>query len=66
MLQYATDELQKLYQLLEQEYDPLSLCSRVTPILTSLEEDESLKQYVQPLKDVMVVRLIKEVTLVWL
>jgi len=62
VLQHAPDELRQLYQLLEQEYDPLSLCARVNPILTSLEENESLKQYVNPLKDVMVVRLIKEVT----
>ena len=62
MLQFALEELQQLYQLLEQEYDPLSLCSRVTPILTSLEDNESLKQYVDPLKEIMIIRLIKEVT----
>ena len=61
MLQYAPDELRQLYQLLEMEYDPLSLCTHVTPILTSLEENDVLKQYMEPLKEVTVVRLIKEV-----
>ena len=62
MLQYAPDELRRLYQLLELEYDPLSLCTHVTPILTALEEKDLLKQYVEPLKEVTVVRLIKEVS----
>ena len=69
VLQYVPDELHQLYQLMELEYDPLSLCARVMSILTSLEENEALKkyidvlkQYVDPLKEVTVVRLIKEVT----
>jgi len=61
VLQYVPEELRKLYQLLELEYDPLSLCVHVTPILTTLKENELLKQYVEPLKEVTVVRLIKEV-----
>ena len=62
MLQYAPEELRQLYQLLEVDYDPLSLCAHVTPILTTLEEKELLKQYMEPLKEVTVVRLIKEVS----
>lgn len=62
MLQYAPDDLRQLYRLLELEYDPLSLCVHVTPILAALEENEVLKQYVESLKEVTVVRLIKEVS----
>ena len=61
VLQYAPNELRQLYQLLELEFDPLSLCSHVTPILDTLEKNELLKQYMGPLKEVTVVRLIKEV-----
>ena len=54
-------ELQQLYSCLELEFIPLQLSKRVTPILESLEEDEILKQYIEPARDVMLVRLIKEV-----
>lgn len=62
VLQYAPDDLRQLYRLMEVEYDPLSLCEHVIPILTTLEGNEPLKQYVKPLKEVTVVRLIKEVS----
>ena len=44
------------------EFNPLLLCKKVCPILDGLNENETLKQYVEPLKDVVVVRLIKEVS----
>ena len=43
------------------EFNPLQLCKKASPILEGLEEDETLRQYVEPAKDVLLVRLIKEV-----
>lgn len=61
MLQFTPVELQQLHQFLEQEFNPLLLCKRVAPILSGLESDEVLKEYVSPLREITLVRLIKEV-----
>lgn len=54
-------ELQQLYQYLEVDFDPLHLCCKVTPILESLETQEHLKQYVEFIREITLVRLIKQV-----
>ena len=63
VLHLLSPELQQLYQYLEVDFDPLHLCSHVMPILESLEEQENLGQYVPLLKDITLVRLIKQVWL---
>ncbi len=55
-------ELQQLYQYLEVEFNPLHLCRKVMPILESLEQQEHCMQYVDMLKQVLLVRLIKQVS----
>lgn len=54
-------ELQQLYRYLEVDFDPLHLCSKVMPILESLETQEHLKQYVEFIREITLVRLIKQV-----
>ena len=44
------------------EFNPLQLCKKVSPILDGLAEDEVLQQYVEPAREVLLVRLIKEVS----
>jgi hypothetical protein len=61
VLQLVSPELHQLYQCLEVDFDPLSLCSKVMPILEGLESQDALKQYMEPLKDITLVRLIKQV-----
>lgn len=61
VLHLLSPELQKLYQFLEVDFDPLHLCSNVVPILEELETQEHLSQYVQLIKDITLVRLIKQV-----
>ena len=60
-MQCITPELQEIYQLLEVEFIPLQLSSRLKVLLDKLEESKDLKQYVDSLKEVMLVRLIKQV-----
>lgn len=43
------------------EFNPLTLCKRVCPILEKLEENEATKQYVESMREVVLVRLIKQV-----
>ena len=61
VLQLLSPELQNLYDYLEMEFDPLHLSSKVVPILDGLDELETLKQYVEPLKEIVLVRLVKQV-----
>ena len=61
VMQCITPELQEIYQLLEVEFIPLQLSSRLKVLLDELEESKELNQYVESLKEVMLVRLIKQV-----
>ena len=61
VLQYVPVELQQLHKYLEVEFNPLLLCKRVAPILEGMESDDVLKEYTEPLKEITLVRLIKEV-----
>ena len=62
-MQLVTPDLQLLYKYLEEDFNPLLLCTRVVPILERLMEDKLFSQYVEPLKAIVLVRLIKQVSL---
>lgn len=61
VLQLLPAKLQQLYQHLEVEFNPLHLCRNVMPILDTLELQAHCRQYVELLKGVTLVRLIKQV-----
>ena len=63
----ASPRLQELYAWLEVDFHPLQLCSRVHIIVEELLADEGspLQQYVPALKDVTLVRLIRQVSQVY-
>lgn len=67
VVQLADKQFHDLYEWLETDFDPLNLCTRVKSITDIIAEDEksSLKQYIQALHDVTVVRLIREVSQVY-
>ena len=68
VLNYAYPALQHLYSFLEVDFDPLLLCSRVADVLAFIDKCDSapdLKQYVTPLKEVSIIRLLKEVAQVY-
>jgi translation initiation factor 3 subunit A len=65
ILQHTPPELQLLYTSLEVEFNPLQLCRKVSPVLDGLAEDETLSQYVESTREVLLVRLIKEVSQVY-
>ena len=65
MLQYVPVELQQLHQYLELEFNPLLLCKRISPILEGLESDDVLKEYTKALRETTLIRLIKEVCVVY-
>ena len=59
--QHIMPQLQDLYQGLENEFSPLKLCARVNTIFEFLQENEDLElaQYIKPLQEVAIVRLLK-------
>lgn len=65
VLSYACPELQQLFSHLEVEFDPLHLCHKVENITAFMEKNDDLKQYVPSLKEVTVVRLLKEIAQVY-
>ena len=62
--QHIMPQIQDLYQGLEKEFSPLKLCSRVNTIFEFLQENEDLDlaQYIKPLQEVAIVRLLKQVS----
>ncbi|XP_078358114.1 eukaryotic translation initiation factor 3 subunit A-like isoform X2 [Oculina patagonica] len=65
--QHIMPQLQDLYQYLERDFSPLQLCSRVNTIFEFLQENEELElsQYIKPLQEVAIVRLLKQVSQVY-
>ena len=61
--QHIMPQLQDLYQWLEGHFSPVQLCCRVSRVLDFLQENEELElhQYVKPLQNVAIVRLLKQV-----
>jgi len=64
----ASPEMQDLYNWLEVEFHPLVLCERVDLKLKDIDENEelaSLKQYDKALRDITLIRLLKQVAQVY-
>ena len=62
--QHIMPQLQDLYQHLEREFAPLRLCIEVNTILEFLQKNEELElsQYIKPVQEMSIVRLLKQVS----
>lgn len=62
----AIKPLQDMHEILESEFCPLSLCTEVTNLLNVAQSgdypNDYMEQYVDPLREVTLVRLIKQVS----
>ncbi|KAF7282231.1 hypothetical protein GWI33_003031 [Rhynchophorus ferrugineus] len=72
VISLATSKIQNLYKLLEVDFEPLKLCSSVNVIISYIKEVSefvrtyaSLQQYIPSLKEVTLVRLVKQVAQVY-
>ncbi|GIX77708.1 eukaryotic translation initiation factor 3 subunit A [Caerostris extrusa] len=68
IIQYAPPQLQDLYRWLEIEFHPLKLCSRIQQSIDFLikwEDYSELCQYISPIKEITIVRLVKEISQVY-
>merc|ERR1719357_1182880 len=64
----ASQELRDLYNWLEVDFHPLSVCRKVDERLKMIEEQEdfaAIKQYTEPFRDMTLIRLLKQVAQVY-
>ncbi|KAI5478581.1 translation initiation factor eIF-3 subunit 10 [Pseudohyphozyma bogoriensis] len=65
VLKRVSPELRSLYNILEVDFHPLSITSKIEPILATLEQDPETARYVEPLKEVVLARLFQQLAQVY-
>lgn len=65
VLKRVSPELRALYTILEVDFHPLSITSKIEPILAALAEKPETARYVEPLKDVVLARLFQQLAQVY-
>ncbi|TVY44140.1 Eukaryotic translation initiation factor 3 subunit A [Lachnellula subtilissima] len=65
LLKRARPEIRELYNILEVDFHPLSICQKISPILTKIGADEELAKYVLPLQQVILTRLFQQLSQVY-
>lgn len=65
LLKRARPEIRELYQILEVDFHPLSICKRISPILTQIGSDPDMEKYVVPLQQVILTRLFQQLSQVY-
>ncbi|GAM86033.1 hypothetical protein ANO11243_040430 [Dothideomycetidae sp. 11243] len=65
LLRRARPEIRELYNILEVEFHPLSICQRISPILAQIGADPEMQKYVSPLQQVILTRLFQQLSQVY-
>ncbi|KAF1958671.1 hypothetical protein CC80DRAFT_441234 [Byssothecium circinans] len=65
LLKRARPEIRDLYNILEVDFHPLSICNKISPILSKIGADEEMKKYVGPLQQVILTRLFQQLSQVY-
>ena len=65
LLKRAKPEIRELYQILEIDFHPLSICKKISPILTQIGSDPEMEKYVLPLQQVILTRLFQQLSQVY-
>ncbi|EME48788.1 hypothetical protein DOTSEDRAFT_67736 [Dothistroma septosporum NZE10] len=65
ILRRAKPEIRDLYNILETDFHPKSICEKVSPILSQIGADEEMQKYVQPLQQVILTRLFQQLSQVY-
>ena len=65
LLKRAKPEIRDLYQILEVDFHPLSICKKISPILTQIGSDPEMEKYVLPLQQVILTRLFQQLSQVY-
>ncbi|MBW0490053.1 hypothetical protein O181_029768 [Austropuccinia psidii MF-1] len=64
-LKKSSDDIRALYQILEVDFHPLSITSKIQPILVRLAQDQEMLRYIEPLKEVVLTRLFQQLSQVY-
>jgi translation initiation factor 3 subunit A len=65
LLKKCRPEIRELYNILEVDFHPLSICKRISPILTQIGADPEMEKYVLPLQQVILTRLFQQLSQVY-
>ena len=65
LLKRSRSEIRDLYQILEVDFHPLSICKKISPILTQIGSDPDMEKYVLPLQQVILTRLFQQLSQVY-
>lgn len=65
LLKRCKPEIRELYNILEVEFHPLSICKRISPILSQIGSDPEMEKYVLPLQQVILTRLFQQLSQVY-
>ena len=65
LLQRARPEIRDLYNILEVDFHPLSICKKISPILTKIGADPEMEKYIVPLQQVILTRLFQQLSQVY-
>ncbi|GKT43893.1 eukaryotic translation initiation factor 3 subunit A [Colletotrichum spaethianum] len=65
MLKRARPEIRDLYNILEVDFHPLSICQKISPILTKIGADAEMEKYILPLQQVILTRLFQQLSQVY-
>ena len=65
LLKRARPEIRELYNILEVDFHPLSICKKISPILTKIGADEEMQKYIAPLQQVILTRLFQQLSQVY-
>ncbi|XDG00821.1 hypothetical protein ABKA04_000436 [Annulohypoxylon sp. FPYF3050] len=65
LLKRARPEIKDLYNILEVDFHPLSICQKISPILTKIGADSEMEKYILPLQQVILTRLFQQLSQVY-
>ncbi|KAI8815455.1 hypothetical protein BJ742DRAFT_783624 [Cladochytrium replicatum] len=65
VLRWVRPELRDLYDILEVQFHPLVICQKIEPIIKLLSENAELSKYVKPLYQVVLTRLLQQLSKVY-
>ena len=65
LLKRARPEIRDLYNILEVDFHPLSICKKISPILSKIGADADMNKYVGPLQQVILTRLFQQLSQVY-
>ncbi|OOQ86362.1 Eukaryotic translation initiation factor 3 subunit A [Penicillium brasilianum] len=65
LLKRVRPEIRDLYNILEVDFHPLSICKKITPILKKIGADPEMEKYVVPLQQVILTRLFQQLSQVY-